>query len=156
VNALFGYARLLLRLLKDFGAPGVPSATAEASRGAPVTHVAVLLDPPGKTFRHALSSVYKANRPTLPDDFKEQLAQLPEATEAFNVATMRQPEFEADDLIATYATAAERDGHLVTIVSSDKDLMQLVSDRVALYDPIKKLRYGVEEVQTRYGVLPRR
>jgi DNA polymerase-1 len=154
VNALFGYARLLLRLLKDFGAPGVPSSTAEASRGAPVTHVAVLLDPPGKTFRHALSSVYKANRPTLPDDFKEQLAQLPEATEAFNVATMRQPEFEADDLIATYATAAEREGHLVTIVSSDKDLMQLVSDRVALYDPIKKLRYGVEEVQTRYGVLP--
>jgi DNA polymerase I len=154
VNALFGYARLLLRLLKDFGAPGVPGASGEAARGVPVSHVAVLLDPPGKTFRHALSDSYKTNRPVLPDDFKEQLAQLPEATEAFNVSTMRQPNFEADDLIATYATAAERDGHLVTIVSSDKDLMQLVSERVTLYDPVKKESFDIDAVLKRYGVLP--
>jgi DNA polymerase-1 len=98
--------------------------------------------------------VYKANRPTLPDDFKEQLAQLPEATQAFNVATMRQPEFEADDLIATYASAAEREGHLVTIVSSDKDLMQLVSIVSRFTILSRSCAMASKRCKTRYGVLP--
>ena len=158
VNALFGYVRILLRLLKDYGARNVPTGGAAGSGtlalGEPITHVAVLLDPSGGTFRHELASDYKAHRPELPDEFRAQLAQLPEATEAFNVATMRQPRFEADDLIATYARLAEEAGHRVTIVSSDKDLMQLVTDNVELYDPIKKERFGVAEVRARYGVEP--
>ena len=117
-------------------------------------HVAVIFDVARTTFRNELSPEYKANRPDPPDDLIPQFELVRDATRAFNLDCIEAPGFEADDLIATYTRQALETEATVTIVSSDKDLMQLVSDRVRMYDSIKNRYIGTKEVQEKFGVLP--
>src|SRR6202035_3278922 len=97
---------------------------------------------------------YKANRREMPDDLRAQLEHVRRAAAAFDICQIELPDFEADDLIATYARHAVEAGARVTIVSSDKDLMQLVTDRVTMLDPIKNRPIGADEVRERFGVGP--
>jgi len=117
-------------------------------------HLAVVFDTARITFRNRLYSEYKAHRPETPDDLVPQFALVREATDAFGICRIEKDDFEADDLIATYADAAVKAGARVTIVSSDKDLMQLVNDRVELYDPIKDRPIRAPEVKEKFGVGP--
>ena len=116
--------------------------------------VAVVFDAGRETFRNEIYPDYKANRPPPPDDLIPQFALVREATRAFNVPAVELRGFEADDLIATYARLAAEAGAEVTIVSADKDLMQLVGGKVSMMDPIKTRRIGPEEVRERFGVDP--
>ncbi len=138
VNAVYGFVTMLMKLVDDTDAG----------------HVAVLFDTARKTFRSEIYSDYKANRPPPPDDLIPQFALVREATKALNIAMVEMAGYEADDLIATYARQARDMGAEVTIVSSDKDLMQLVGGTVAMYDPMKNKQIGPAEVMERFGVGP--
>jgi DNA polymerase-1 len=138
VNAVLGFSNMLLKLIED--------SDAEC--------IAVIFDAGRKTFRNEIYAEYKAHRPEAPPELIPQFALIREATRAFNVPAIEMPGFEADDLLATYATQAAAQGHEVTIVSSDKDLMQLVSDHIALYDPMKNRKIGRAEVIEKFGVGP--
>jgi DNA polymerase I len=138
VNAVLGFSNMLLKLLDDLHA----------------THLAVIFDSARKTFRNDISVDYKANRPEPPDELIPQFPLVRDATRAFNVECIEAPGFEADDLIATYAKQAEAEGVEVIIVSSDKDLMQLVTNRVSMFDAIKNKKIGPKEVQEKFGVGP--
>ena len=120
------------------------------------THLAVIFDAGSKTFRNDIYPAYKANRPELPEDLRPQFAFTRDATRAFNVACIEVDGFEADDIIATFAHRARDAGGTVTIISSDKDLMQLVGDGVDMLDPMKNKRIGVDEVFEKFGVAPNR
>ena len=120
------------------------------------SHVAVLFDSARESFRNEIFPEYKANRPDPPDELIPQFPLVRDATRAFNVECIERPGFEADDLIATYARHALADGLDVMIVSSDKDLMQLVSDRVSMFDALKNRRIGPAEVEEKFGVGPER
>ncbi|MDT7043135.1 DNA polymerase I [Candidatus Nitronereus thalassa] len=138
VNAVLGFSNMLLKLLDDLHA----------------THLAVIFDSARKTFRNDISADYKANRPEPPDELIPQFPLVRDATRAFNVECIESPGFEADDLIATYAKQAEAEGIEVIIVSSDKDLMQLVTGRVSMFDAIKNKKIGPKEVLEKFGVGP--
>ena len=138
VNAVLGFTNMLLKLLDDLQA----------------THVAVIFDSARESFRNEIFPEYKANRPDPPDELIPQFPLVRDATRAFNVECLERPGFEADDLIATYARRAQADGFDVMIVSSDKDLMQLVSDRVSMFDALKNRRIGPAEVEEKFGVGP--
>lgn len=138
VNAVLGFSNMLLKLLDDLHA----------------THLAVIFDSARKSFRNELAPDYKANRPDPPDELIPQFPLVREATRAFNVACIEKPGFEADDLIATYARQAETAGMDVIIISSDKDLMQLVSDRISMFDALKNRTIGRTEVKEKFGVAP--
>ena len=138
VNAVFGYCKMLTQFLDD------PA----------IDHVAVILDAGRETFRNAIYPQYKAHRPDPPEELVPQFPLFREATRAFGLPCMELEGFEADDLIATYTREAVAAGADVTIVSSDKDLMQLVGDRVSLFDPIKMRRLGREAVLEKFGVAP--
>ncbi|GMG82515.1 DNA polymerase I [Paralimibaculum aggregatum] len=125
-----------------------------SSRGP--THFAVIFDHSSESFRNALYPAYKANRTEPPEDLRPQFALIREATRAFGLPCIEMQGYEADDLIATYATQAAAAGAAVTILSSDKDLMQLVSPAVHLRDPMKKVDIGPEEVAAKFGVAPER
>ena len=116
-----------------------------ARKEAP-THIAVIFDAGSKTFRNEIYPAYKANRPELPEDLRPQFAFTRAATRAFNVPCIEVEGYEADDIIATLAARARAAGGTVTIISSDKDLMQLVGDGVDMLDPMKNKRIGLEEV----------
>jgi DNA polymerase-1 len=116
--------------------------------------LAVIFDASERTFRNQLYADYKAHRPEAPPELAPQFPLIREAVRAFNVPCIELDGYEADDLIASYAKAAVAGGDDVTIVSSDKDLMQLVTDRVLMLDPIKNRRIGAAEVQERFGVGP--
>ncbi len=119
------------------------------------THLAVIFDAGKKTFRNDIYPEYKANRPEPPEDLIPQFPLVRDATRAFGVACVEEPGFEADDLIATYARLGREVGARVTIISSDKDLMQLVEDgKVQLLDTMKNKRIGSAEVMERFGVPP--
>lgn len=126
------------------------------------THMAAVFDAKGQTtFRHALYSAYKANRSAMPDDLAAQFPYVREAVAAFGMPILELPGFEADDVIATYTKLAIAAGWNVTIVSSDKDLMQLLSsERVLMYDTMKKdgdrwgRKIGAADVEDKWGVLP--
>ena len=120
------------------------------------THIAVVFDYSSKTFRDAIYDQYKANRPEPPEDLRPQFPLTREATRAFNVACLEMENYEADDIIATLARQATEAGGEVTIISSDKDLMQLVGNGVDMYDAMKSKRIGVEEVEEKFGVGPER
>ena len=120
------------------------------------THLAVIFDAGSKTFRNDIYPAYKANRPDLPEDLRPQFAYTREATRAFNVACIEVEGYEADDIIATLSHRARDAGGTVTIISSDKDLMQLVGDGVDMLDPMKNKRIGLEEVFEKFGVAPNR
>jgi DNA polymerase-1 len=138
VNAVFGYCKMLTQFLDD------PA----------IDHVAVILDAGRETFRNGIYPQYKAHRPDPPEELIPQFPLFREATRAFGLPCVEMEGFEADDLIATYAREAVAAGADVTIVSSDKDLMQLVGDRVSLFDPIKMRKLGREAVFEKFGVAP--
>ncbi len=142
VGAVQGFCSMLLNLLRE-------------EEPAP-THVAVAFDAPGKSFRNDIFLGYKANRPPVDPDLKLQFPLLRDAVRAFGVVGVEREGYEADDLIATYASQAAAAGAEVRIHSSDKDLMQLVSERVQLVDSMKKARFGPDQVKEKYGVAPER
>ena len=139
-NAVYIYTRMLRKLIDDTEAD----------------HIAVIFDTSRKSFRNEIYADYKAHRPPPPDDLIPQFALVREATEALNVPAVELPGYEADDLIATYARQAADAGAEVTIVSSDKDLMQLVDDRITMFDAMKNVRIGREQVIEKFGVGPER
>jgi DNA polymerase I len=139
-NALFGYVNMLGKVIADL-APD---------------YVAVIMDSKGPTFRKDMYSEYKANRPPPPEDLKEQFPFVEPLTEALGFPTVRAEGFEADDIIATMAARAGAQKVAVTIVSSDKDLMQLVNDDVVMFDPMKNRWFRREEVVEKHGVPPER
>ena len=139
-NAVYIYTRMLRKLIDDTEAD----------------HIAVIFDTSRKSFRNDIYADYKAHRPPPPDDLIPQFALVREATEALNVPAIELPGYEADDLIATYARQAADAGAEVTIVSSDKDLMQLVDDRITMFDAMKNVRIGREQVMEKFGVGPER
>ena len=118
------------------------------------THFAVIFDYSSKTFRHDVYADYKANRSAPPEDLIPQFGLIREATRAFSLPCIEMEGYEADDLIATYARQAAETGADVTIISSDKDLMQLVGPKVGMYDPMKDRQIGVAEVVEKWGVPP--
>ncbi len=145
VGAVAGFCNMLWRLLKEAD---------HTAAGVKPTHLAVVFDHSAVTFRNAIYDLYKAQRPEPPADLRPQFGLIREAVRAFNVACVEQQGFEADDLIATYTTIARKAGADVTIVSSDKDLMQLVDDKVVLLDTMKDKRLGIPEVAEKFGVPP--
>ena len=126
------------------------------SNGKAATHLAVVFDHSATTFRNALYPEYKANRPDLPEDLRPQFPLTREATRAFNVACLETEGFEADDIIATLAREAVKAGGSCTIISSDKDLMQLISPGIDMFDPMKARVIGPDEVMEKFGVGPDR
>ena len=118
------------------------------------THLAIIFDKSEITFRNKLYPDYKAHRPPAPDDLIPQFSLIRDAVRAFDLPCLEQGGFEADDLIATYARIAGERGATTTIVSSDKDLMQLVTDKVMMYDTMKDRRIGIPEVIEKFGVPP--
>ena len=141
-GAVSGYCNMLWKLLEDM------------KSDAP-THLAVIFDASEKTFRNELYKEYKAHRPPAPEDLIPQFPLVREATRAFGVSCVEMKGFEADDLIATYARLARESGARCTIISSDKDLMQLVVDgKVELLDTMKNKRIASAEVMEKFGVGP--
>ena len=139
-NAAFGFTSMLLKVLRDHKPDGV----------------AVVFDTKRPTFRHKLYADYKANRPTMPDDLAAQIPYIKKIVEGFRIPTLEKEGFEADDLIGTIAKKAEKDGLEVVIVSGDKDLLQLVSEKVTALDTMKDTHKGLREVKERFGVPPER
>src|SRR5580658_3106303 len=128
VNAVLGFCNMLWKLLREMPPDNRP------------THLAIIFDKSEVTFRNKLYPDYKAHRPPAPDDLIPQFGLIREAVRAFDLPCLEQAGFEADDLIATYAREAGERGATATIVSSDKDLMQLVTDKVVMYDTMKDRR----------------
>ena len=124
------------------------------SRKGAATHIAVVFDHSSKTFRNDIYPAYKANRPPPPEDLRPQFPLTRDATRAFNVACIETPGYEADDIIATLAKAAVQAGGSCTIISSDKDLMQLVRPGIDMFDPMKTKAIGPDEVFEKFGVTP--
>jgi DNA polymerase-1 len=118
--------------------------------------VAVVFDTRGPTFRTELYADYKANRPAMPDDLAVQIPYIKQIVEAFRIPSLEQEGFEADDVIGTIAKKAEKDGIEVVIVTGDKDLLQLVSDKITLLDTMKDSHKGLREVKERFGITPER
>src|SRR4030088_443497 len=142
LNAVLGFCNMLWKLLRDMKPEERP------------THLAVVFDKSEKTFRTEMYPAYKAHRPDPPDDLIPQFAFIREAVRAFDLPCLEQAGFEADDLIATYVRLACEAGATATIVSSDKDLMQLVNDCVIMYDTMKDRKIGIPEVVEKFGVPP--
>src|SRR5215218_10292365 len=142
VNAVLGFCNMLWKLLCDMKPDEKP------------THLAVVFDKSERTFRTEFYPEYKANRSAPPDDLIPQFGLIREAVRAFDLPCLEQGGFEADDLIATYVREACERGATATIVSSDKDLMQLVTDCVTMYDTMKDRRIGIAEVVEKFGVPP--
>ena len=126
------------------------------SNGKAATHLAVVFDYSADTFRNTLYPAYKANRPELPEDLRPQFPLTREATRAFNVACLETEGYEADDIIATLAREAVEAGGSCTIISSDKDLMQLIRPGIDMFDPMKTRAIGPDEVIEKFGVAPDR
>src|SRR5438128_632146 len=142
VNAVYGFCGMLWKLLRDMKPEERP------------THLAVVFDKSERTFRTEFYPAYKAHRPDPPDDLIPQFGLIRKAVDAFDLPCLEQSGFEADDLIATYARQGCEAGATVTIVASDKDLMQLVNDCVMMYDTMRDRRIGIPEVIEKFGVPP--
>ena len=144
IGAVSGFCNMLFKQIEDNKGPDAP------------THVAVVFDHSGKTFRNDLYDLYKANRPPAPEDLVPQFPLTREATRAFNIACLEQENYEADDIIATLARQAREAGGRCTIISSDKDLMQLVGGGVEMLDAMKNNRIDRDGVEAKFGVGPER
>ncbi|MXO97135.1 DNA polymerase I [Erythrobacter aquimaris] len=146
VGAVYGYTTMLWKLAEDLDKADGP------------THLAVVLDKSSHSFRNEIYDQYKANRPDPPEDLAPQFPLIRDATRAFSLPCIEEPDVEADDMIASYARAAQAQGWDVTIVSSDKDLMQLVGEengaRIDMLDTMKNARIYIEEVEEKFGVRP--
>ena len=144
-GAVSGFCSMLFKLLED--------ARSDDSKNKP-THFAVIFDSARKNFRNEIYSEYKANRAEAPDDLAPQFEYIRKSVEAFNLPSIELINYEADDLIATYAKKIIESGAKVTVISSDKDLMQLVSTKIRLFDPMKSRVIGEKEVIEKFGVKP--
>ena len=144
VGAVSGFCNMLFKIIEDQKGSNAP------------THLVVVFDAKGKTFRSDIYPEYKMNRPPAPEDLVPQFPLTRDATRAFGLACIEQEGFEADDIMATLAIQARDAGGHVTIVSSDKDLMQLVGNGVEMYDAMKNKRIGSEQVVEKFGVGPNR
>ena len=144
VGAVSGFVTMLQRYVEN-------NSGSDAA-----THVAVIFDYSGRSFRNDLYDKYKANRPPAPEDLIPQFPLTRRATEAFNIACKEIEGYEADDIIATLAKRASEAGGTVTILSSDKDLMQLIGSGVDMHDPMKNKRLGLDAVMEKFGVAPDR
>lgn len=144
IGAVSGFCNMLQRYVEGNNGSDAP------------THVAVIFDKGSHTFRNDLYPEYKANREAMPEDLRPQIPLTRRATEAFNIACKEVEGFEADDIIATLSVQAREAGGRVTIISSDKDMMQLVGGGVEMLDAMKNLRIDVEGVEERFGVAPDR
>jgi len=144
-GAVSGFCSMLFKLLED--------SRSDDSNYKP-THFAVIFDSARKNFRNDIYSEYKANRAEAPEDLAPQFEYIRKSVKAFNLPSIELTNYEADDLIATYAKKIIEAGARVTVISSDKDLMQLVSEKVRLYDPMKSKVLGVKEVIEKFGVKP--
>jgi DNA polymerase I len=142
VGAVAGYSNMLWKLANDLHAADGP------------THLAVVLDKAGTSFRNDIYDQYKANRPPAPEDLRPQFPLIRDATLAFSFPMIEEENVEADDMIASYTVAARAAGWDVTIISSDKDLMQLIGDGVDMFDTMKDKRIGRDEVNEKFGVGP--
>jgi DNA polymerase I len=144
IGAVAGFCNMLFKLLEELKGPERP------------THFACIFDASSHTFRNDMYDLYKANRSEPPEELRPQFPLVRRAAIAFAAHALELEGYEADDLIATYARQAEAKGARVTIVSSDKDLMQLVSDRVVMLDTMKNKTMGIEAVFEKFGVAPDR
>ena len=150
VGAVYGYTTMLWKLATDLETADGP------------THLAVILDKDSTSFRNDIYPKYKANRPEPPEDLRPQFPLIRDATRAFGLPCIEEKGLEADDIIASYARAAQREGWNVTIVSSDKDLMQLVGEtdgphgtaRIDMLDTMKSQRVYIDEIEAKFGVKP--
>lgn len=142
VGAVYGFSNMIMKLLRDLSDAERPS------------HLAVIFDASGKTFRNDIYPDYKAHRPPAPEDLVPQFPIIREATEAFGLPSIEMRGYEADDLIATYTKQAREKGWQVTIVSSDKDLMQLLDAETDMFDTMKNKRTRAEDVPEKFGVGP--
>ena len=138
VNAVLGFTNMLVKLITDMHVP----------------NIAVIFDAARANFRNDIYAEYKANRSETPEDLIPQFPLIRAATAAFAIPSIELEGYEADDLIATYARLAREQGRAVTIVSSDKDLMQLVGNGVRMFDPMKNKYMGEDEVMEKFGVTP--
>lgn len=138
VGAVYGFTNMLIKLLA----------------GLDVSHAAVVFDSGSKTFRNDIYPQYKANRPPCPEELKPQFPIVRQSAEALNLAILEKIGFEADDIIATIAKKAEAEGYEVLIVSSDKDLMQLITDKISMYDAMKNRLIREAEVKEKFFVGP--
>jgi len=134
-NAVFGFTNMLLKVIRD----------------EEPDYLAVVFDSKGPTFRKDIYPDYKANRAAMPEDLVPQIPLIKQVVQGFRFAAFEQPGYEADDIIATLARKAAADGLQVTVVTGDKDLMQIVGERVSLLDTMKEKRFGPEEVVERFG-----
>ncbi|MBI3756547.1 MAG: DNA polymerase I [Deltaproteobacteria bacterium] len=139
-NAIFGFINMLQRI-RDGYAP---------------SHLAVIFDAKGKNFRHDLYPNYKVRRLAMPETMRPQIPRIKDVVRAYHIPVIEREGYEADDIIATLAARWEQEGADVVIVSGDKDLMQLVSERVTMLDTMKDERIGVEQVKSKFGVEPAR
>ena len=144
IGAVAGFCNMIFKMVEDNAGPDAP------------THVAVIFDKGSHTFRNDLYDLYKANRDEMPEELRPQIPLTRRATEAFNIACKEMENYEADDMIATLACQAREAGGRVTIISSDKDLMQLVGDGVEMLDAMKNRRIDREGVFEKFGVYPDR
>ncbi|MDJ0826543.1 MAG: DNA polymerase I [Rhodobacter sp.] len=142
VGAVSGFVNMIWKMVEDNKGADAP------------THVAVVFDKGSHTFRNEIYDLYKANRDEMPEDLRPQIPLTRDATRAFNIACIEQEGFEADDIIATLARQAREAGGRVTIISSDKDLMQLVGGGVEMFDAMKNRRIGRDQVEEKFGVGP--
>ena len=138
INAVMGYCNMIWRLIAE----------------TKTDSLAVIFDVASKTFRNEIYKEYKANRSEAPEDLIPQFSLIREATKAFNIPYIELAGYEADDIIATYASQASKEGWEVEIISSDKDLMQLVKDNVKMIDPMKMITIDKEGVFKKFGVYP--
>ncbi|KMK65365.1 DNA polymerase I [Puniceibacterium sp. IMCC21224] len=143
IGAVAGFCNMLQRYV-------------EGNAGGDVTHLAVIFDKGSHTFRNDMYDLYKANREAMPEDLRPQMPLTRRATEAFNIACKELEGYEADDIIATLSCRAREAGGQVTIISSDKDLMQLVGDGVEMLDAMKNKRIDRDGVFEKFGVFPER
>jgi DNA polymerase-1 len=137
-NAVLGFTQILIRLIKE----------------KKPEYLAMFFDSKGPSFRHDIFPEYKANRPPMPDELSVQLPFVKQITEGFKIKSYEKPGLEADDLIGTAALDAEKNGYRVVLVSSDKDFMQLVSDNILIFDPVKETMMGRNDVKEKAGVFP--
>jgi len=137
-GAVFGFTNMIVKTLKDKSPK----------------HIAVAFDAKGPTFRHEKYPDYKANRPSMPEDLRLQIPKIHEIVEAYRLPSLSIPGFEADDIIATLSRQAADRGWEVVIVSADKDLMQLVGEKVSMWDPQRDTVYDAAGVEKKFGVPP--
>jgi DNA polymerase-1 len=137
-NAIFGFTRMLIKLMEDRSPE----------------YIGMFFDVKGPTFRHAMYKEYKANRPSMPEDMAVQIPYIKEITAAFNLPIIEMQGYEADDLIGTLARKAEKEGFGVVMVTGDKDFMQLVTDKAAIWDPMKENTIDLKAIRENFGIEP--